>query len=266
MSIVIITIPGEAKRIFANSLHKLTDGNVELVIIQRRNIRHNSLFNRLKRLYKSVGLRALSIEIWHAILLRLNGEREVLEYFRERNDDRDADDDGGYIPNVLEVESVNSNEVHAILRELSPRLMVIWGSTIIKPHIIKTAGCAINLHMGLCPYYRGAIANQHALMRRELDKIGATIHYAEAEVDSGEILMTLKADTSKKPREMFRDLNTRAENAYLDVAHRLFLDQSLKSEPQDIRNSENFLLKNWTPRVRYNLARQIMEWERTGSI
>ncbi|OHB14069.1 MAG: hypothetical protein A3G05_01715 [Candidatus Zambryskibacteria bacterium RIFCSPLOWO2_12_FULL_45_14] len=266
MGIVVITIPGEARRVFANSLHKQTGGKVDLVVIQKKRFDHNSLINRLKRLYKAVGLKALPAEIWHAILLRINGERKVLEYFRERSGDIAIDSIDEYVPKTLEVESVNSDGVFEVLKKISPSLLVIWGSTIIKPHIIGTAKCAINLHMGLCPYYRDAIANQNAVMRRDLDKIGATIHYAEEKVDAGDILEIITADTTKSPREMFRDLNDKAEKRFLDVAYRLFKGETLQSRPQDITKGKNLLLKNWTPRVRYSLAKQILEWERIGSL
>lgn len=264
MSIVVITIPGEAKRVFVNSLHKLTGEKVSLVVIQKRKPNRNSIINRLVRLYRTVGLRALPREIWYAILLRLNGERRVLEYFRARSEFKSTE--VGYLPKTIETLSVNSDEVFEILRKLSPDLMVIWGSTIIKPHIVKTAKRAINLHMGLCPYYRGAIANQHAVMRRHPTRIGATIHYAEEKVDAGNILETINVDILKSPRELFRELNNKAEERYLDIAHRLFRNETISSRPQDITGSENFLLKNWIPSVRYNLAKQIMKWEKTGSL
>src|SRR3989344_3420707 len=100
--------------------------------------------------------------------------------------------------------------------------MVVWGSTIIKPDIIKTAKKAINLHMGLCPYFRGAIANQSAVMHGSLSYIGATIHYVEEKVDAGDILATITVDTNKRPRELFRQLNDRAQEHYLEIAQKLF--------------------------------------------
>lgn len=262
MGIVIITIPGEAKRTFANSLHKITGGNVELVIIQKPKFNHYSLVQRIKRLYNAVGLQALPIEIFYAILLRLNkSATSTLEYFRESSGPVSIEI--GYLPKTIETGSANSDEVFKILKKLSPDLIVIWGNTIIKPHIIKTAKRVINLHMGLCPYYRGAIANQYAVISRHPARIGATIHYAEERVDAGDILATIPVDTSKSPRELFRELNDKAEKRYLEVASRLFYGENLPRRPQDIRGSENFLLKNWTPRVRYNLAKQIMKWEKT---
>ncbi|MDZ4205759.1 MAG: formyltransferase family protein [Patescibacteria group bacterium] len=264
MGIVIITIPGESKRAFANSLHKLTGGKVDLVVIQKPKPNHHSLFQRLKRLYKSVGLRTMPVEIFYASLLRLNGStRRTLEYFRERSGIISSIEHG-YIPKTMEVVSANSEEVLNALRILSPDLIVIWGNTIIKPQIIKTAKRAINLHMGLCPYYRGAIANQYAVIERHPAHIGATIHYAEERVDAGDILTTITVDTSKPPQALFRELNDRAEKCYLDIASRLFAGKNISQRPQDISQGKNFILKNWTPRTRYNLAKQLRKWEETG--
>ena len=265
MGIVIITIPGEAKRAFVNSLHKITGENVDLVIIQKSKPNHNSLVSRIKRLYDKVGLKALPQEIWYAILLRLDeSARNTLEYFRERSSSSSSEID--YLPKTMEVLSVNSDEVFETLKELSPDLIVIWGNTIIKPHIIKTAKRAINLHMGLCPYYRGAIANQYAVISRQSARIGVTIHYAEEKVDAGDILATITADTLKTPRELFRELNDRAEKRYLEIAYQLFAGENLPKRPQDTSQGENLMLKHWTPKTRYSLARQIMEWEKTGAL
>jgi len=264
MGIVIITIPGEAKRAFANSLHQLTGGGVDLVVIQKPKPNHHSLFQRLKRLYKSVGLRALPIEIGYAILLRLNeSTRRTLEYFRERSGVI-LSLEPGYIPKTMEILSANSEEVFKTLSTLSPDLIVIWGNTIIEPRIIKTAKRTINLHMGLCPYYRGAIANQYAVIERYPARIGATIHYAEEKVDAGDILATITVDTSKPPQALFRELNDRAEERYLDIASRLYTGEDLPQRPQDISQGKNFVLKNWTPKTRYNLAKQIRKWEEAG--
>jgi methionyl-tRNA formyltransferase len=145
---------------------------------------------------------------------------------------------------------------------MSPKLLVIWGSTIIKPHILNTAKLAINLHMGLCPYYRGAIANQRAVMRGEFDKIGATIHYADAVVDAGGILATVRADASKPPRELFRELNDEALRKFVEVATNLARGKKLVHEEQKGLSGDKFLLKDWTPSVRYRLAKKMLDWER----
>ena len=118
--------------------------------------------------------------------------------------------------------------------------------------------------MGLCPYYRGAIANQYAVIERHPAHIGATIHYAVEKVDAGNILTTITVDTSKPPQTLFRELNDRAEKGYLDIASRLYAGENLPHKAQDTSEGKNFRLKDWTPKTRYNLAKQIRKWEETG--
>lgn len=264
MGIVIVTIQGENKRLFVNSLYKRTGGKVDLVIIQKRNPNHRSFFASIKHLYKTVGLLLLLREFWYAFLLRINkSATNALEYFRTHSEQTSPET--GYLANTMEVDSVNSDEVFDTLCKLSPDLMVVWGNTILKPEILETAGRAINLHMGLCPHYRGALANQSAVIAGEIEKIGATIHYAEARVDTGDIITTIKARDLKSPQELFRDLNDRAEKLYLDIAYQLFMGEKLPRTVQDRTVGKNFMLKDWIPSIRYKLAKKILEWEKSNA-
>ena len=263
MGIVIITNPGEDKRTFANSLFKKTLGGVDLVIIQRPKLNHNSFLERLKRLYRSVGLWRLPKEIFYAVRLRANTlAKDALGYFRERSPQISESE---FLPKILETNSVHDENVLSILKNLSPKLLVIWGSVIVRPEILSTAERAINLHMGFCPHYRGAVANQRAVMLSDFERIGATIHYADRRVDTGEIIERIVADINKPPRELFRDLNDRAEERFLEVATRLFAGETLPSTSQKAQSGDKFLLRDWTPSVRYKTARQILEWERAGA-
>src|SRR3989344_2272480 len=122
MGIVIITIPGEDKRIFANSLHELTKRKVDLVVIQKAKAYHPSLISRLWRLYQTVGLFKLPREIWYALLLRLDKRAEnVLGYFKERNGLVSLE--SSYLPKVMEVNSINDEEVFKTLQTLKPDLI-----------------------------------------------------------------------------------------------------------------------------------------------
>lgn len=256
MGIVFITIPGEAKRAFANALHEKTDGNVDLIIVQKP--RRTHIVASFLRLAKNVGWLNLPRELWHGLLLRFDGTREALEYFRAHTPPAP----GEYIPPFIEVDSVNSDKVYELLKRLSPDLLVIWGSTVLEDRILKTAKKAINLHLGYCPHYRGALANQHAVSRGDFSRIGATIHYVERKVDAGEILAVVPADHQKAPREVFRDLNDRVAALYLDIATRLHRGEHIPGVPQDISLAENFLLKHWTPTMRHRVGQRILAWER----
>lgn len=256
MSIVFITVSGDEKKIFANALHEKTKGGIELVIIQRA--KSLSFFQRLKRLYNRIGLLNLPKELWYAILLRINGSKDTLEYFRTNSVSHSSE----YIPKVIFVDSVNSDEVYEMVKKISPNLLVIWGSAILAPRLLETAKNAINLHMGYSPFYRGALANQHAVLLGDYNHVGSTIHYAEKKVDSGNIIARLLADYTKAPKEMFQDLNDRTIALYLEIAIKIFMGQSVPSIRQDVSKSKNLLLKEWVPSVRYALGHKMLELEK----
>lgn len=255
MGIILITVKGDSKRVFANALHEKTGGAVDFVIMQKPE--QLSLFKRVLRLYKRVGLLNFPRELWYGLLLRINGAKSALEYFREYT----KSDFAEFVPKVMEVDSINSDEVFDLFKKTAPDLIVIWGGTILKPRILGTAPKAINLHMGYCPHYSGALANQCAMLEGDLDRIGATIHYAENKADSGDILALVTADMKKPPREMFRDLNDRALVLYVDIASRIFRGEEIEAKPQDISQTKNLLLRQWVPSTRYKVGKKILDLE-----
>ncbi|KKW19381.1 MAG: Formyl transferase domain protein [Parcubacteria group bacterium GW2011_GWA2_51_10] len=259
MGIVIVTIPGETKKAFAQALHTETNGAVDLVVIQKP--RQFSLTERIRRLAAAVGWGGLSREIWYGFLLRINRRaRESLEYFRfseHRAAPRRA------MPRFIEVDSINSDAVRRTLEDLKPDLLVVWGSTILERRLVHSAKHALNLHMGYCPHYRGALANQHAVLSNDYSKIGATIHYVNGKADAGDVIAIIPADTSKSPRELFAELNRKSFETYIEIASRLFAGETLPRTPQEHIPGRTLLLREWTPSLRYALGRQMIEWERT---
>jgi folate-dependent phosphoribosylglycinamide formyltransferase PurN len=257
MSIVVITIPGEQKREFVNQLHKKTKNGVSCVIIQKP--KKTSIIQTLLRLSKTVGWAHVPRELWYGLLLRMRPTlQSYLLYVRLRTHKEFSP---GYIPKVIEVDSINSKEVRALLLKLKPKLLVIWGTMVLKPEIFSIAKHAINLHMGLGEHYRGAAANQFAIYMNEKDKIGATIHYVHTAVDTGDVLATVTVDSRLPPKEFFTELNDRAEEAFLEIAIQLWKHEKLDSTPQNTERSRNILLREWTPQRRYAVAQKIQAWE-----
>jgi folate-dependent phosphoribosylglycinamide formyltransferase PurN len=258
MRVVFITIPGKAKQRFANALFRELDGNLSLVIVQKRKKR--SIVGRLLAFIREHNWRVIN-ELWYALLLRLNHRaKNALTYFRATTFD-EGDSESRLAP-TLEVDSVNSDEVYEILKKISPDLIAVWGSTILEPRILKTAKHAINLHFGLCPYYRGALANQHAALCDDIEHIGATVHYINGKADAGDILTTITADPSKSPQELFKDVNDRALKIFLETIIILNGGKEISATPQDISQSKNFLLSSWIPSIRYKVGKKVARWER----
>nr|MBI3611653.1 hypothetical protein [Nitrospirota bacterium] len=76
-----------------------------------------------------------------------------------------------------------------LMTSLKPDVIIDYGSGIVrKPLIERFDGRIINQHLGLSPYYRGAGTNFWALVNREPEYAGVTIHYLDAGIDSGAII------------------------------------------------------------------------------
>lgn len=256
MRVVLITIPGNERRHFAHELSKREGVELDLVIIQAH--RRKPLKARVKRFFTR-SIREIVIESYYGLLLRLQPHlRRRLRYFIPSR----GHDGTPPHPATMEVDSVNGEDVYLALSELSPDLLVVWGNTILDKRILSTAKRSVNLHFGLCPFYRGALSNQYAVMCDDFEKLGATIHYMEEKPDTGEILATLTTDNSLAPEKLFQDLYQRALKKYLDTVQNLAQGQMVASKSQDTSASRNFLLKDWKPSVRYKLAQKIMRWEK----
>ncbi len=82
---------------------------------------------------------------------------------------------------------LNSN----IIKEaLSVDYIIVFGSSFIKSPLIDIliTKKAINIHIGISPYYRGSATNFWALYDNNPHYVGATIHLLDRGIDSGDIL------------------------------------------------------------------------------
>lgn len=67
---------------------------------------------------------------------------------------------------------------------------VVFGASYIRGWLVDflVENKAINIHMGVSPYYRGSSSNFWALYDKRPELVGATIHMLSRGLDSGEIL------------------------------------------------------------------------------
>ena len=76
-----------------------------------------------------------------------------------------------------------------LMRSSRPDLGVIYGTNIVKESVFKIPRLgSINLHQGLAPFYRGGPPVFWELYNDE-SEVGLTVHFVEAKVDSGAIIL-----------------------------------------------------------------------------
>ena len=86
--------------------------------------------------------------------------------------------------------NLNSSVCLKKIQNYKPDLIILCATSIINGDLFKLySGKIINFHAGLCQYYRGAGCNVWAIYNKEIDKIGATIHFIDENIDTGNIII-----------------------------------------------------------------------------
>ena len=90
---------------------------------------------------------------------------------------------------VHRVPSVNSPACRALLSELAPRVVAVYGTRILtKATLTTTAAPFVNYHAGINPKYRGQHPGYWALASGDAEHAGITIHLVDEGVDTGSVL------------------------------------------------------------------------------
>ena len=106
-----------------------------------------------------------------------------------------------FLPANVKTLSLKLGDLSMLDREplssaLESDIYVVFGSSFIRGWLVEelVANRAVNIHMGLSPYYRGSSCNFWALHDRRPAFVGATIHYLSAGLDSGPILAHVRPE------------------------------------------------------------------------
>ena len=117
---------------------------------------------------------------------------------------------------------------------LKSDIYIVFGSSYIKgklaDYLVKQK--AINIHMGISPYYRGSDCNFWALHDDNPHLVGATIHMLSKGLDSGPMLYHAMSNIKSNP---FEYTMSTVKSAFHSIAERI-KDRSIfeiKSEIQD---------------------------------
>tara|TARA_X000000368_G_C23054434_1_gene723151 strand:+ start:1921 stop:2718 length:798 start_codon:yes stop_codon:yes gene_type:complete len=102
---------------------------------------------------------------------------------------------------------------------------IVFGSSYIKGELVKflIKNKAINIHMGVSPYYRGTDCNFWALYDDNPHYVGSTIHLLSEGLDSGQILYHAISEATSNPftytmstvKSAFKSLESRILNKTL---------------------------------------------------
>ncbi|MFP5380850.1 MAG: formyl transferase [Gammaproteobacteria bacterium] len=104
---------------------------------------------------------------------------------------------------VREVPHINHPDVVRLARELKPDLICVFGTSLIRGELLDEGRLGIvNLHGGLSPEYRGADCTFWALYNNEPDKVGCTLHYIDAGIDTGRLIAHISPEVGAGDTEL----------------------------------------------------------------
>ncbi len=104
---------------------------------------------------------------------------------------------------VREVPHINHPEVVKLARELKPDLICVFGTSLIRGALLQEGRLGIiNLHGGLSPEYRGADCTFWALYNGEPEKVGCTLHYIDAGIDTGRLIAHISPEVREGDGEL----------------------------------------------------------------
>lgn len=253
MSIVVITIPDPAKQEFVYQLQSQTE-RVSLVIIQGRPPR---------AWYRAWTDLLHPTHFFYSIWLRLRpAYRTTLTWFRTIPNDPPLRPE--WPAPTIWTDDINDPHIKQKIADQSPAVLAVWGSGLLDSDTVTLATHTINLHLGLAPDYRGALANQFAVARGDYNRIGYTIHDVNGRADAGYIIAAEAVTVHPDPRQTFSELNRRARKQFINITAALADGKLVPRSPQITTNGHVSRMRDWTPRRRYQLAKRLLHWRAAG--
>lgn len=145
---------------------------------------------------------------------------------------------------------LNKLKLEDLDKFLKSDLYIIFGSSLIKGDLVKflIEKKAINIHMGISPYYRGTDCNFWALYDNNPHLVGATIHILSKGVDSGEMLYHAISNIKKDP---FEYTMSTVKAAFISIIERIRNKSLLNIKP---------IKQNKKVEIRYSRAKDFNDY------
>jgi methionyl-tRNA formyltransferase len=119
---------------------------------------------------------------------------------------------------VFKVNNINDPETKTLTEELSPDLIVVSGTYLVKKNTLSTISTQgiVNLHTGLSPYIKGGPnCTNWCIATQQFELIGNTIMWIDEGIDSGNLILT--EQTAFTGTESFLEVHRKVMNHAHDL-------------------------------------------------
>ncbi|MGR9052256.1 MAG: formyl transferase [Gammaproteobacteria bacterium] len=166
-----------------------------LAIIQETG--SHDFFEKLIRLLKNPKKLSQKVSRWLRDRKRYRGNQEAKFFFGDQEPSLERSD------LRIEVPYINDEQVVSVIDRHQPDVILVFGTSLLKGPLLEKGKLGIiNLHGGLSPEYRGADCTFWALYNKEPEKVGCTIHYINAGIDTGNLIAHVCPEVKENDTEL----------------------------------------------------------------
>jgi peptidoglycan/xylan/chitin deacetylase (PgdA/CDA1 family)/folate-dependent phosphoribosylglycinamide formyltransferase PurN len=143
-------------------------------------------------------------------------------------------------PGVKFSSNPNDPSVQNWLVDMKPDLVLVFGGVIVNGAWLNTASFGIvNMHFGILPYYRCSWSTEFAIYQERWDQIGATVHYIDKGVDTGQVISIhpVEAGVSESIEEILAEVYWKGLNGLISAAKKIIAGQSITGTQVSASNS-----------------------------
>ncbi len=177
---------------FANHVCKFCK---PLAIVQESG--SHDFVKKLLNLLKNPNKLLQKVSRWLRDRKRYRGNPEAKYFFGDREPALERSD------LRVEVPYINDEQVLSLIDRHQPDVILVFGTSLLKGPLLEKGKLGIiNLHGGLSPEYRGADCTFWALYNREPEKVGCTIHYINAGIDTGNLIAHVSPEVRENDTEL----------------------------------------------------------------
>ena len=190
---VLLCCPGRYQAYLANRLSEQTD-LLGIVVVGASNHQQG----KIKRLFanKNYFLKPWSLIRQVYIRLRLQTYESKTEELLQRHYPEFISRQSFPDVPVCHVDNVNASAAIDFVLMHQPDMLCVNGTNLLREPMLALSESVpsgiINLHTGLSPYARGGNCNLYCLLEEKPELIGATVHYIDQGIDSGDIICTIR--------------------------------------------------------------------------
>lgn len=166
---------------------------------------------------------------YHAVRRRWMG----LDDYRRRYFATEA---GVRVGRRVTVAWINDQSVSRVLRAFAPDITVVMGTSILRPETLNAAGSTIiNIHGGFLPWYRGNHCFFRAMLERDRERVGSTIHHVTTGVDSGDVIerVVVPFSDNEHPEIVYCRAEKRAIDRVAELLQELQQGATLERQQQE---------------------------------